>query len=93
MTCPTGTPSWLRPEAWLVTTGGVSSAEEEAYARQLEAAAETAGWRLRLGLLAGNEPVDDGDGGRPRGPEDRDDWPPDGPDTPDDESERLVFAY
>jgi cytochrome d ubiquinol oxidase subunit I len=45
------------------------------------------------GLLAGNEPVDDGDGGRPRGPEDRDDWPPDGPDTPDDESERLVFAY
>ncbi len=46
---------WLRPEAWLVTTGGVSSAEEEGYARQLEAAAETEGWRLRLGLLAGSE--------------------------------------
>jgi hypothetical protein len=45
------------------------------------------------GLLAGNGPVDDGGDGRPRGPEDRDDWPPDGPDTPDDESERLVFAY
>jgi hypothetical protein len=46
---------WLRPQAWLVTTGGVSSADEAAYARQLEAAAETAGWRLRCGLLAGNE--------------------------------------
>jgi cytochrome d ubiquinol oxidase subunit I len=43
------------------------------------------------GLLAGNEPVGDGDDG-PRGPEDRDDWPPEGSDGPD-ESERLVFAY
>lgn len=46
---------WLRPEAWLVTTGGVSSADESAYAAALEAAARREGWRLRLGMLAGNE--------------------------------------
>ncbi len=46
---------WLRPEAWLVTTGGVSSADESAYAAALEAAAGRYGWRLRLGLLAGSE--------------------------------------
>jgi hypothetical protein len=46
---------WLRPEAWLVTTGGVSSAEERAYADALAAAAQTHGWRLRLGILQGDE--------------------------------------
>lgn len=46
---------WLRPEAWLVTTGGVSSADEQAYARKLEAAARQHHWRLRLGVLAGDE--------------------------------------
>jgi glycosyltransferase involved in cell wall biosynthesis len=46
---------WLRPEAWLVTTGGVSSAEEQAYADTLAAAAQTQGWRLRLGILQGDE--------------------------------------
>ncbi len=46
---------WLRPEAWLVTTGGVSSAEERTYADALAAAAQTHGWRLRLGILHGNE--------------------------------------
>jgi len=46
---------WLRPEAWLVTTGGVSSAEEQAYADALAAAAQTHGWRLRLGILHGDE--------------------------------------
>lgn len=46
---------WLRPEAWLVTTGGVSSADERAYAAALAQAARRHGWRLRLGVLAGGE--------------------------------------
>jgi glycosyltransferase involved in cell wall biosynthesis len=46
---------WLRPEAWLVTTGGVSSTEEQPYADTLAAAAHTHGWRLRLGVLHGDE--------------------------------------
>jgi glycosyltransferase involved in cell wall biosynthesis len=46
---------WLRPEAWLVTTGGVSSAGEQVYARRLADAAAGAGWNLRLGILAGDE--------------------------------------
>jgi hypothetical protein len=46
---------WLRPEAWLVTTGGVSSAAEECYARKLETAARRQGWKLRLGVLAQGE--------------------------------------
>ncbi len=45
---------WLRPEAWLVTTGGVSSSDEIAYAEKLEAAARDHGWPLRLGILAGD---------------------------------------
>lgn len=48
---------WLRPGAWLVTTGGVSSSEEAAYAEALDAAAKAHGWRLRLALLAGQEGV------------------------------------
>jgi len=46
---------WLRPAAWLVTTGGVSSADEAAYARALQRAADRHNWRLRLGVLAGDE--------------------------------------
>jgi glycosyltransferase involved in cell wall biosynthesis len=46
---------WLRPEAWLVTTAGVSSAEEQPYADALESAARTHGWRLRLGMLQSDE--------------------------------------
>ncbi len=46
---------WLRPEAWLVTTGGASSREEQDYARRLAAAEREAGWKLRLGILTGHE--------------------------------------
>ena len=46
---------WLRPEAWLVTAGGVSSADEQAYYDKLDAAARAHHWRLRLGVLAGDE--------------------------------------
>ena len=46
---------WLRSDAWLVTTGGVSSAEEQPYADALIAAAKAQGWRLRLGILQGDE--------------------------------------
>jgi hypothetical protein len=46
---------WLRPEAWLVTTGGPSSPEEQPYADALAAAAQAQGWRLRLGILRGDE--------------------------------------
>jgi glycosyltransferase involved in cell wall biosynthesis len=46
---------WLRPEAWLVTTGGVSSAHERAYANQLAAAAREQGWQMRLGILRGDK--------------------------------------
>lgn len=42
---------WLRPEATLVTTAGVSSPDERDYAERLEAAAEQNGWRLRLAVL------------------------------------------
>ena len=47
---------WLRPEAWLVTTGGVSSAAETAYGQTLETAARKEGWRMRLGVLSGGDP-------------------------------------
>lgn len=46
---------WLRPEAWLVVTGAVSSAEELPYFDALEKAAHHHLWRLRLGVLAGDE--------------------------------------
>ncbi len=46
---------WLRPEAWLVTTGGVSSSDEQPYFDQFNAAAHAHHWRLRLGVLAGDE--------------------------------------
>jgi glycosyltransferase involved in cell wall biosynthesis len=46
---------WLRPEAWLVTTGGISSADEKQYAEALGAAGHQHHWRLRLGVLTGDE--------------------------------------
>lgn len=46
---------WLRPEAWLVTTGGVSSADERPYYLKLKQAARQYGWRLQLGVLQGDE--------------------------------------
>lgn len=46
---------WLRPEAWLVVTGGASSADEQPYFDALAAAAHQHHWRLRLGVLAGDE--------------------------------------
>lgn len=46
---------WLRPEAWFVTTGGASSADEQQALRTLDRAAGRYGWRLRLGILAGDE--------------------------------------
>lgn len=44
---------WLRPEAWLVTTAGVSSVGEQTYARILTAAAGRGDWRVRFGVLSG----------------------------------------
>ena len=46
---------WLRPEAWLITTGDISSDEEEPYAAALDRAARKQGWRVRLSVLAGSE--------------------------------------
>jgi len=46
---------WLRFEAWLVVTGAASSADELAYFKALEQAAHQHHWRLRLGVLAGDE--------------------------------------
>ena len=46
---------WLRPDAWFVTTGGASSADELAYFEKLNRAAQQNHWRLRLGILQGNE--------------------------------------
>jgi glycosyltransferase involved in cell wall biosynthesis len=42
---------WLRPEAWLVTTAGISSAAELDYGERLAAAAREHGWKLRLSVL------------------------------------------
>ncbi len=52
---------WLRPEGWLVTTAGVSSREEESYARALMGAAERGGWRVRFSLLASGDGPEIGD--------------------------------
>src|SRR5262249_5596671 len=43
---------WLRPEAWLVTTGGISSEDEAAYGWRLTAAVARHRWPVRLSLLA-----------------------------------------
>jgi hypothetical protein len=47
---------WLRPEAWLVTTGGASSADEQAYAEKLASSARAHRWPLRLGILTRDGP-------------------------------------
>lgn len=44
---------WLRPEAWLATTAGVSSEAEAGYARALADAAREEGWRVQFGILSG----------------------------------------
>jgi glycosyltransferase involved in cell wall biosynthesis len=46
---------WLSPEAWLLTTGGISSPGESAYANRLIEAARKGRWRVRFGILAGRE--------------------------------------
>lgn len=46
---------WLRPEAWLVVTGTASSTDELPYFQALERTAHRHHWRLRLGVLAGDE--------------------------------------
>jgi len=46
---------WLRPEAWLVTTGGASSADEQYYFETIQRTAHQHHWRLRLGVLSGDE--------------------------------------
>jgi hypothetical protein len=46
---------WLRPDAWLVTTGGVSSVDEKPYAQRMVRAARRHGWRLKLGVMQGDE--------------------------------------
>ena len=43
---------WLAPDAWLVTTGGISSPAEEPYGEALKRAARRGRWRVRFGLLA-----------------------------------------
>jgi hypothetical protein len=43
---------WLRSEAWLITTGGISSVAEQKYAQQLAIATRTHGWPMRLSVLA-----------------------------------------
>lgn len=46
---------WLQPDACLVTTAGVSSQEEEKYARRLEEAAKQGNWPVRFRLLSGRD--------------------------------------
>jgi glycosyltransferase involved in cell wall biosynthesis len=46
---------WLRPQACLITTGGVSSKEEQPYSDKLTAAARRYKWPLRLGILADDQ--------------------------------------
>jgi hypothetical protein len=45
---------WLRPEAWFVTTAGLSSREQRGYAQRLEAASLQGKWKARFRLLASN---------------------------------------
>jgi hypothetical protein len=48
---------WLRSDAYLVTTGGVSSSDEEIYATRLADAARKHDWPIRLGVLQSDEPL------------------------------------
>jgi glycosyltransferase involved in cell wall biosynthesis len=45
---------WLRPDAWFVTTAGVSSREERHYARRLESMALREKWKARFRILDSN---------------------------------------
>jgi glycosyltransferase involved in cell wall biosynthesis len=47
---------WLQPEAWLISTGGVSSHQESEYAEKLKAAIRDNRWRVALGVLGQNQP-------------------------------------
>ncbi|HZJ17143.1 MAG TPA: glycosyltransferase [Chthoniobacteraceae bacterium] len=46
---------WLRPEAALVVTGGVSSADENSYAQRLADATRRHHWRLHFGVLSSDD--------------------------------------
>jgi hypothetical protein len=46
---------WLSPKSWLLTTGGISSSGESAYAARLMEAARHGRWLVRFGILAGRE--------------------------------------
>ena len=53
---------WLRPDAWFVTTAGVSSREERNYARRLESMALREKWKARFRILDSNNsapPIED----------------------------------
>jgi hypothetical protein len=45
---------WLRPEGWFITTAGVSSREEQNYARRLEGMALREKWKARFRVLDSN---------------------------------------
>lgn len=47
---------WLRPEAWVVTTAGPSSAAERPAFDRLRARAAAGGWRVALGILTTTRP-------------------------------------
>jgi glycosyltransferase involved in cell wall biosynthesis len=47
---------WFCPNGWLITTAGVSSSAELAYAQQLQRAIVQHRWRVRLGVLATPDP-------------------------------------
>jgi cytochrome bd ubiquinol oxidase subunit I len=68
--------------------GGLGLIEIMLLKRYVEAGPDAA----ITGILEGGD--GGGDDDAPRGPEDRDDWPPDGEEPPEpDDDERLVFAY
>lgn len=46
---------WLRPDGWLVTTGGPSSENERDYFAELSAKVKEHRWRVKLGVLQGDE--------------------------------------
>jgi glycosyltransferase involved in cell wall biosynthesis len=46
---------WLRPEAWLVSTGKISSLDEKSYAEKLIRAGRKRRWKMALCILEGEE--------------------------------------
>ncbi len=67
--------------------GGLGLVELFLLKRYVEAGPDAA----ITGILEGGD--DSGQGAGPRGPEDRDDWPPDSEPPPEGDDDRLVFAY